>query len=93
MKKVLVAAAIGAALVTSVSAKMIAFSQDSEGSRLNLHDDVCTEFTNADGVAEVVLADGQTGKGCWKYDKDTNMIFVIINGILLELPALAFTSL
>ena len=89
--KTLIAAS--ALLISSiVSAKIVAFSQDPEGSRLNLHDDVCTEFTNADGVAEVILADGQSGKGCWKYDKDTNMIFVIINGIPLELPALAFTS-
>lgn len=91
MKKLLTLAA-SIALMTAASAKVVAYSDVIEGGRLKLSDDACEMFTGADGKAAFVVAGGEAMDGCWKYDKENNVIHIIINGIALSLPANVFTS-
>lgn len=74
-----------------VQAAVKGFNVDEMGGRLELHDTECTQFANADGVASYTFQ-GEAITGCWKYLAEENAIYVIIEGILVALPAAAFTS-
>tara|TARA_R110000822_G_scaffold49495_3_gene129708 strand:+ start:4167 stop:4451 length:285 start_codon:yes stop_codon:yes gene_type:complete len=75
------------------SAEIVAFSDDGTGARFNLHNDTCLQFGGADGIATFTQegADRQF-EGCWKYDKENNVVLIVIEGRVFELPATMFTS-
>lgn len=84
-----------AALLVTLSsyAGITAYSDDGTGARFNLLDDVCTQFDNADGIATFTSTNSPvTFEGCWKYDKENNIILIVIEGRIFELPASLFTS-
>lgn len=93
MIKKLLTTAAALSFAVCASAKIVAFSDDGTGARFNLHDDACTLFTGADGVA-TFTSDSSPSKfeGCWKYDKENNAFLIVIEGRVFELPASLFTG-
>jgi len=91
VKTILVASVL--LVATLAVAGVTAFSDAIDGGRLNLLDEPCAFFNDADGAAEFqVTANKEVLKGCWKYDPDNNVVLLVINGVPFSMPAILFQT-
>ena len=77
--------------VSSFAGEIIAFMDAGDGARFSLTYDECKFADGADGVVYFTYRESMM-EGCWKYDKESNLVHIIIEDSAYSIPATLFTA-